>query len=357
MNIVHVVEAWKGGIASYVEVLVKDQVDRGYNVTILADAEQLASDNRKLDVPVLGYDASRRPWRFRSISSKLEELILKLGADVVHCHSTFPGLYVRLRNHSAKVIYTPHSWSFFKQDVNRLVRLAYRFAERVLSSRCESIVCMSMDEMASAMRARIPARKLHLVYSGIPKYQSEPVLNRDSLCECSLKVGFFGRFDYQKGFDLIEKLGPLLNETVELHLFGGAVRERERKLDSRLVDHGWIDHKSIPKHMASMDVILIPSRWEGFALTPLEAMRVGRPVIISNQSSLPEVVIHGFNGLVLSEFSTAELARLLNQLTRKECQRMGENASQVFAGAFKYSDFLDKMNEVYLSDSSVSLSS
>lgn len=347
MNIVHVVEAWKGGIASYVEALIKDQLARGYRVQVLADTEQLAADARDLGVPVVGYQSSRKPWKFKGIAAEIAEEVASFNAQVVHCHSTFPGLYVRLRAHSAKVVYTPHSWSFLKQDVGLPVRLVYQFVERVLAKRCHRIVCMSLEEVASAGRAGLPADKLSLVYSGVPDLCGKSAEFSNRSHSGPMKVGFFGRFDYQKGFDLLEDLAPMLGPEVELHVFGGAVRGGLGELHPRFVNHGWIEHKRMPEEMLAMDVILIPSRWEGFALTPLEAMRVGRPVIISNQTSLPEVVIHGFNGIVLSDYSAARIASVLAGLKRVECERMGRNARVVFEQAFRFDDFLNMMDAIY----------
>jgi len=347
MVVVHVVEAWKGGIASYVSVLIKDQLARGYQVYVLADKKQLDADSREMAVPVVAYRSSRKPWRFASIAAEIAGHISELKADVVHCHSTFPGLYVRLRAHNARVVYTPHSWSFFKQDVGALVRAAYKIIEKHLAKKCDAVVCMSMEEISAAARAGIQSDRLRLVYSGIPALPAGCEELPTAPESGPLKVGFFGRFDYQKGFDLLEEVAPLLGDQVELHVFGGAVRGDAAPLSPRFVNHGWVDHKRIAESMSSMDVILIPSRWEGFALTPLEAMRVGRPVIISNQSSLPEAVVHGFNGLILSDFSSRHLKLVLEGLSRSECRRMGENASRLFEQAFRFEDFLSGIDRVY----------
>ncbi|WP_427046994.1 glycosyltransferase [Halomonas casei] len=348
MKIIHVVEAWKGGVASYVEVLIKDQLARGYNIKILADSNQLATDSRDLGVEIISYESSRKPWHFRKIAITLAKKIKNLDADIVHCHSTFPGLYIRLLNHKAKVIYTPHSWSFFKQDVGSVSKFIYKVIERALEKKCEHIVCMSMEEIVAANKIGLSDKKLSLIYTGIPDLKSD-----DGIAVLSnsgpLKVGFFGRFDYQKGFDLLAKTAPLLNENIEMHTFGGAVRGMDKKIHEKFINHGWINHDLISQLMSSMDIIIIPSRWEGFSLTPLEAMRASKPIIISNKSSLPEVVINGFNGLILAEYSTYHLSNTLNALSREQCQRMGNNARKVFDNSFKFEDFLEKMENIYRS--------
>lgn len=347
MKIVHVVEAWKGGIASYVEAMIKDQVARGYSVSLLADSEHLDKDSRELGVEVVGYTSSRNPLQCIRIARDIARELKRLAPDVVHCHSTFPGIYVRLFNHACKVVYTPHAWSFFKQDAGALVKLFYKSVEWLMSLRCDKIICMSLEEMKAARTIGLRVDKLSLVYTGIPTIPGgarELCMEEQGL---PVRVGFFGRFDYQKGFDLLEGVAPLLNGNIELHLFGGAVCGAARDLDPRLIAHGWIDHETIHEHMLTMDIILIPSRWEGFALTPLEAMRARRPIITSNLSSLPEVVIHGFNGIVLYNYSKEGLAEILNSLTREDCFRMGENAIRVYEQSFMYSDFSERISAIY----------
>lgn len=351
MKVLHIVEAWKGGIASYVDALIKHQSSRGHTVHLLADSAELDSDTRNINIEIKGYQSSRSLAALPRIAHEVAQEIRRLAPDVVHCHSTFPGIYVRLLKHDCRVIYTPHAWSFFKQDVNLFHRLAYRLIERLMSRNCDKVICMSLEELEAAHAIGLDREKLALVYTGIPaiSYHGTYSSNNGNDNNAQIKIGFFGRFDYQKGFDLIEDIAPLLSEKIQINLFGEAVRGINRQLDPRLKNHGWIDHDNIHEHMLSMDIILIPSRWEGFSLTPLEAMQAGRPVIVSNKSSLPEVVIHGFNGLVLPDYSVESLAELLNSLNKEDCLRMGKNAKLVFEEGFTLDEFADKIFTIYSS--------
>lgn len=348
MKVVHVVEAWKGGIASYVQALIDYQTSQGFEVVLIADSAELKADDRALGIEVINYSSSRNPLRCLQISSRLADVIKKIKPDVLHCHSTFPGLYIRLRRHSCKVIYTPHGWSFFKKDVGFFSRFIYKSVERFLSFRCSRNVCMSLEEVRAAQDIGIPESSLALVYTGIPDVSSVPTSSHHaSAADGPIKIGFFGRFDYQKGFDLVEKASALVDSSVEIHVFGGAVREAPGSISPHLIYHGWLNHRDIHENMLKMDAVLIPSRWEGFALTPLEAMRAGRPVIISNLTSLPEVVVHGFNGLIMSEYNAAGLAKILKSLTKEECCRMGRNARIVYEQSFTFDKFSNEMDLVY----------
>jgi glycosyltransferase involved in cell wall biosynthesis len=63
--------------------------------------------------------------------------------------------------------------------------------------------------------------------------------------------------------------------------------------------------------MAGADAFVLPSHWEGFGLTALEAMGCGAPVIVSDRGALPEVV--GDGGLV-SEPTAAGLREALRRV-------------------------------------------
>jgi alpha-1,3-rhamnosyl/mannosyltransferase len=53
---------------------------------------------------------------------------------------------------------------------------------------------------------------------------------------------------------------------------------------------GFVPAKDLVGLMASATALVHPSVYEGFGLTPLEAMAVGTPVIVSNGGALPEIV-------------------------------------------------------------------
>ena len=55
--------------------------------------------------------------------------------------------------------------------------------------------------------------------------------------------------------------------------------------------------RDVPALMAASDVFVMASRWEGLGLVFLEAMATSRPVLSTNVSAIPEVVVDGETGL------------------------------------------------------------
>ncbi|MEM5435718.1 glycosyltransferase [Paraburkholderia diazotrophica] len=354
MRIVHVVEAWTGGIASYVTALMIEQRNDGHDVALICDSRNM--DVAKLDVDgidVVSYRSSRNPLRLIVIARAVRRLIKTLRADVIHCHSSYPGIYVRLSRFEAeKVLYTPHAWSFMKKDISRMTALAFALVEKWLARRCALVLCMSFDEVRAARRHGIAPEKIELVYTGIPTDASTERIDDETEIAAlarHIRVGYFGRLDYQKGFDILVESLPLLNDHLQVHVFGTAVRGDVAMPGraSHITYHGWVGPEEAGRAMRRMDAIVVPSRWEGLALVPIEAMRAGKVLVVSSESSLPEQVIHGYNGLILRQLTGECLAEQLNSLSIDECRRMGANARHVFDQAFNAQKFFRSLMNCY----------
>jgi len=90
MKIVHVVETWIGGIASYVTMLMHEQRRMGHEIVLVCDPRLVAPktfDTR--NIAIVEYRSSRNPLMFASIAQTLHTLIGSQKANVIHCHSTY----------------------------------------------------------------------------------------------------------------------------------------------------------------------------------------------------------------------------------------------------------------------------
>lgn len=108
----------------------------------------------------------------------------------------------------------------------------------------------------------------------------------------------------------------------------------ELKINDKVIFLGYVAEEDIPVLYSSAIGFVFPSLYEGFGMPPLEAMACGTPVIVSNTSSLPEVV--GDAGIMVSpldvEHIAYEMERLLNdQSLRKQKSDQGLTQSQKFS--------------------------
>ncbi len=86
-------------------------------------------------------------------------------------------------------------------------------------------------------------------------------------------------------------------------------RAQESPIASEILFSGFVPDADLPALYSAADLFAFPSLYEGFGLPPLEAMACGTPVVVSDSSSLPEVV--GDAALSVQADSTEELSQAM----------------------------------------------
>lgn len=183
----------------------------------------------------------------------------------------------------------------------RLAMLGARRAQAILA-----------DSFASARdihkRLGIPEAKIHVIHLAANARYRPP--SADEIARVRAKYGLPDRFVlYLGGFDVRKNVAQTLRAFStgagadwQLVLAGKLPDEdtaffpdpRRMAAQSGIADRikyaGFVAEEDKPALYGAARVFLYPSLYEGFGLPPLEAMASGTPVIVSNTSSLPEVV-------------------------------------------------------------------
>lgn len=104
-------------------------------------------------------------------------------------------------------------------------------------------------------------------------------------------------------------------------------------LENDVVFHGYVELGDMPFIYNLADVFMHVSIFEGFGLPPLEAMACGLPVLVSNTSSLPEVV--GDAGMQANPFDVEEISNklelLLNEKVAWSYRQKGLERAKMFS--------------------------
>ena len=131
---------------------------------------------------------------------------------------------------------------------------------------------------------------------------------------------------------------------------GGQSAIENRKSKTRFIHN--VDDADLPALYAGATVFVMPSLYEGFGLTPLEAMACGAPVICSNAASLPEVV--GDAALPVNPRNVEEIAQAIARvLDDAELRDELRAKSLVRAAQFSWERAARETLEVYRSISPV----
>ena len=97
------------------------------------------------------------------------------------------------------------------------------------------------------------------------------------------------------------------------------------------------------------DGFLLISRWEGFPISILEAMRAELPVIASDVGGVCEEVLHGTTGLLVQRDSVDDLTEKLRYAAehREEFRAMGRAGRKRFVEKFTTAKMMERIMSVY----------
>lgn len=136
-------------------------------------------------------------------------------------------------------------------------------------------------------------------------------------------VGCFGRVRHQKGTDLfVDAMIALLprHPGWQAVIAGRATAENlafEAELKRKVAAAGLSDrilfvgeHRDIERWYRALDLFVAPQRWEGFGLTPMEAMSCGVPVVAADVGVFSDVVMDGCGTIVPPNDLTALTAAI-----------------------------------------------
>jgi glycogen(starch) synthase len=151
-----------------------------------------------------------------------------------------------------------------------------------------------------------------------------------------------GRVVPKKGFDLLLDAFARLPPGVGLvvggdgpALAGLAARARELGVAGRVLLPGRLGRGQVAWAMARAEGFVLPSRVEPFGIVALEAMRAGRPVVVTPHGGPPEIVRYGRDGLVADPLDAEALAAALARLLDDEPLR----ARLAVAGPLRAAEF------------------
>ncbi|OGV67989.1 MAG: hypothetical protein A2498_01955 [Lentisphaerae bacterium RIFOXYC12_FULL_60_16] len=190
----------------------------------------------------------------------------------------------------------------------RKTRLAplYRFLMRQIARRADGIITVSRASRNDITRIlRIPARqtgKVHVIYNGVEsKFQPPPDPPVMPTPDRPGRLLYVGRADPYKNLTVlvraVAKARTLCPFPIRLSIAGSPdprypeAQALANSLGITDIVHwtGYLSDADLVRTYQQSDLLVHPSRYEGFGLQVLEAMASGLPVLSSNAASLPEV--------------------------------------------------------------------
>lgn len=147
---------------------------------------------------------------------------------------------------------------------------------------------------------------------------------RDS--SAPLNLLYIGEISRVKGLlTLVEALGQLPKLSFHLNVIGGHTQEpayynevtaaiSRHELTQRVTLHGYAERERLNEFYRQADILVVPSRCEGYGMVIAEGFCFGLPVIASAAGAILEMVGNGVNGLLFPPGDSGALAAALQRL-------------------------------------------
>ena len=246
--------------------------------------------------------------------------------DIIHGHGAKGGLYARIVGRAChiKSVYTPHG-GVAHSMFSKLEDTLYTMVEKLLYGLTDCFLFES-KYTAQAFHEKVGRNSGRWLvnYNGVSIPDGDSVENHPaklddgSVHDDTYHVGVFGLLRSQKGQEYaIRAVSQLVleNQPIKLHIYGdGPDRERLEGLSKsvgvskNVTFYG--DVTDVETYMSRMDIILIPSLFESFGYVAVEAMILGKPVIVSSTGGLTEVVDKE-SGIFVQPGNVGEIAKAL----------------------------------------------
>lgn len=143
---------------------------------------------------------------------------------------------------------------------------------------------------------------------------------------------FLGRIGQRKGaFDLIQAFAHLpIEQQSNSHLFlagDGEIEQAQALAESLQVQDkitflGWIDSNRRNKILEAGDIFVLPSYNEGLPMAILEAMGWQLPIISTPVGGIPELIVSGENGLLITPGDIKQLSESMECLIEDKALRL-----------------------------------
>ena len=383
MNILHVVPSFApcfahGGVVNASYQIAKKQFEAGHNVSVYTtdscDERLKYKDNYNVDVDGI------KVFYFKNLSNTIKNkmtidtpissirYIKKTinNFDIIHIHEHRHSLAIATHRYAKKnnIPYVLQAHGsvlpfFQKEKLKDIFDKLWGFDILHDASR---VFALTEIEKEQYLKMGILNEKIEIVPLGINLDEYTNLPNRGkfkskyNISENDKLILFLGRIHEIKGLDLlIKSFNELKNENIKLAIVGGDYGFKEEllkliekyDLTDKIIFPGVLTGRDKIEAMVDCDIFIMPSRYESFTTSGLEAMACRKPLILTKNNHI-HTWVKDNTGLVC-EFNEKELSNSINKLLNDEdlCKKFGNTGRELIENKYNWNTVEKKIESIY----------
>lgn len=351
---------------------------RGYDVVgISTPGEEVpaleAAGIRHIPVPM-----TRSVTPFADLASliRLYRVMRREGFTIVHTHNPKPGLLAQLAARMAGVpvvVNTLHGL-YFHDHMHPAWRRFHVGMEKIAGRCSDAVLSQNREDVATALKEGLyPANRIRYLGNGIDLSRFNPgTITADDRSRRQVElrippgapvVGFVGRLAARrKGFlDFLAAGRELssLDPEIRFLVVGDSDPGKpdsvtpdsaeEHGIADRCVFLGHRPNEELPVLYSLMNVLVLPSLFEGVPRAVMEAAAMKVPAVVTDVKGNREAVRDGYNGTLVPLGDVPALVSAISAILMNEdvARRMGENGRRLALREFDERLVFDRVAEEY----------
>lgn len=344
-----------GGTEVYILNLINYLEDKSCDIKLLC-----GNGKRKdlLDINNINYtiiESLSKKSLFNCIKApiKIYREIKCFKPQIIHTSSVFSTIIAKLtvmiyniiEKENIKIILTLHG------GPNKNIE---KDAAPILKFCCDKVISLSYNSKKLLHLNGVPEEKIRVVYNGI-KTQNNDNSEVKKMDSELIYIVSCGRLTEQKGYTyLLKALKIVVGYKKEFKMLILGEGELKNSLEKEVDELGLQEFveflgfkENSEEYIQAADIFVLPSLWEQFPISILEAMSYGKAIIASNVNGVEEQL--GDTGILVSPKDINELAKALDSLIMnyEKRQYLGKEAKKRYNDKFTLNKMGDMTFEVY----------
>lgn len=368
-----------GGIASYTLSLAEALTKKGIDVTVFCGGKvgkEIPHDFKIVRLPMVNFPPRAVWFQLQNFKFLKEEL---KHFDLIHGQNTSSTFYTLIKKEINKPwVVTFHDCldenlriflesPFYTKNFGDFI---FNVIEYPLYKKMYDLDLKNSDKLVPVGYSvfsdlkkyhKFDLGKVNVIRNGIDINQIDKIIKnipspRDNK---KTRLIFFGRLFYRKGPTfLIGVMQEVIkkNKNVTLDIYGEGplkkVLERQiigKNLKDYIQLHNFLPNEEIIKEIFYSDIVILPSLYEAFPLSFLEAMACSKPLVVFDYPFAREIIQNNQNGVLVKPKDNVGLANILIKLIQNTRLRksISENASKDVRKRFDVNKIVDQYIRLY----------
>jgi glycosyltransferase involved in cell wall biosynthesis len=280
------------------------------------------------------------------LNFSIERLIKEYSLNKINVHCGPGGLFL-LRKLDIPVVATCHHtyWQQYKYVNGQRWKKVFTLFEKRTYQISDKVICVSEDsKRILTEKYGINPSKIIVIPNGVDTEKFYPI---ESVKKINNALLYVGRIDERKGVDfLIRSMSSVIIKYPEIKLFIGGKGPLLPELEN-IKFIGFIPEDELNEWYNKVKCVVVPSVFEGFGITVIEAMAAGTPVIGTNVDGIKSIIRNKENGYLVEYGNTDSLANVIIDVLLNDNSKVVHLGLKTIKNEYDWKAISNEIEELY----------